>query len=311
MNSKKRQRVNVPIIGAITPRQLSIGFLVIVAAAYTLLSVGSRLLSEGFPPMTQVYMRIGIAVVALGILFRKKLRPAHILRTPPHDLLILFTMGTIGYSIAVYFVTLGALNAKLVNVAVIFASVPFFSYLYSFIFLKKPFQAKLSLLLLGSLVGIGLVATKSLLPRLEAFGSGEFFTLIATATMAWFFVGRKLLSSYLNTEEITIMVMGIAAISGYILAVLRGETFSLTAFHNPHVLTGLAIGGLMNVIVNPIEIYAFKHLDAVFGSQILLLENIFALLLGFALYGEVITLPEILGGLIVVGCVAMANKIQQ
>jgi len=311
MNSKKRQRVNVPIIGAITPRQLSIGFLVIVAASYTLLSVGSRLLAEGFPPMTQVYMRIGIAVVALGIFFRKNLRPAHILQTPVSDLWILFTMGTIGYSIAVYFVTLGALNAKLVNVAVIFASVPFFSYLYSFIFLKKSFDAKLTLLLCCSLVGIGLVATKSYLPRLEAFGSGEFFTLIATATMAWFFVGRKLLSAHLNTQEITIMVMGIAAISGWILAIFRGETFSLTAFQNPHVLTGLAIGGLMNVIVNPIEIYAFKHLDAVFGSQILLLENVFALLLGFILYGEIITPPEILGGLIVVCCVAVANKIPQ
>ncbi|MFZ5535665.1 MAG: DMT family transporter [Patescibacteria group bacterium] len=311
MNSKKPQQVNLPGIGSITPRQLSIGFLVIVAAAYTLLSVGSRLLAEGFPPMTQVYMRIGIATVALSMMFRKKLRPAHMAKTPTPDLWLLITMGTIGYSIAVYFVTLGALNAKLVNVAVIFASVPFFTYLYSFIFLKKPFNAQLTLLLIGSLVGISLVATKSFIPRLEAFGSGEFFTLIATATMAWFFVGRKLLSAHLNTQEITIMVMGIAAISGWILALFRGETFSLSAFQNPHVLTGLAIGGLMNVIVNPIEIYAFKHLDAVFGSQILLLENVFALLLGFMIYGELITLPEILGGLIVIGCVAIANKLPQ
>lgn len=261
--------------------------------------------------MTQVYMRILLATIALTIVFRKNIRWSHITKTPPRDMWILLTMGTIGYSIAVYFVTLGAINAKLVNVAIIFASVPFFSYLYAFIFLKKPFTIKLTTPLLLSLMGISFVATKSFTPKLASFGLGEWFTLIATATMAWFYVGRKLLSKHLNTQEITVLLMAIAALSGWILALIRRETFSLSAFANPHVLLGLVIGGLMNVIVNPIEIYAFDHLDAVFGSQILLLENVFALLFGYFLYSETVSLPEIIGGLIVVGSVYIANKLPQ
>ena len=292
----------------ISQRSLSIGFLVIVSASYTLLSVGSRLLSEGFQPMTQVYMRVALATFALLLLFRKKIRWKTIRSMPRSDALIILTMGTIGYSIGVYFITLGALNAKLVNVAIIFASVPFFSYAYSFFFLKKPLDLKLTGLLILSLIGISIVATKSFTPRFAEFGIGEIFTLIATATMAWFFVGRKMLSRHLNTHEITITVMGVAAMSGLILALLRGETFSLTAFTNPHVLLGLAIGGFMNALVNPIEIYAFEHLDAVFGSQILLLENVFALLFGYLIYREMVTIPEIIGGLIVVGSVYFANR---
>ncbi|MBI5019593.1 DMT family transporter [Candidatus Gottesmanbacteria bacterium] len=311
MNSQKQQVTNVPLLGSVNVRHLSVGFLVIVSAAYTLLSVGSRLLSEGFQPMTQVYMRILLATIALIIVFRKKIRVAHIAKTPMRDRWVLFTMGTIGYSVAVYFVTLGALNAKLVNVAIIFASVPFFSYLYAFLFLKKRFDLKLTGLLLVSLIGISFVATKSFAPRLEAFGTGEWFTLLATATMAWFFVGRKLLSNHLNTEEITVTVMAVAAVSGFILAVIRMETFSISAFANPHVLLGLAIGGLMNVLVNPIEIYAFDHLDAVFGSQILLLENVFALLFGYLLYAETVSFPEIIGGLIIIISVYIANRIPQ
>ena len=311
MNSKKQQRIDIPVFGSVSTRHLSIGFLTVVAAAYTLLSIGSRLLSEGFQPMTQVYMRIAIATIALSVMFRKHLRWGTIRSIPSRDLWILLTMGTIGYSIAVYFVTLGALNAKLVNVAIIFASVPFFSYLYAFLFLKKPFDIKLTLLLLLSLVGIGFVATKSFVPRLEAFGIGEWFTLLATATMAWFYVGRKLLSKHLNTQEITVVVMAIAAISGWILALMRHETFSLSAFTNTHVLLGLLIGGLMNVIVNPIEIYAFDHLDAVFGSQILLLENVFALIVGYLVYAETISFPELIGGCIIVGSVYIANRLPQ
>lgn len=307
----KQQKTILPILGNIYTKHLSIIFLIFVAAAYTLLSVGSRLLAEGFQPMTQVYMRIAIATIALILMFRKNLRWIRIRTIPIRDVWILLTMGTIGYSIAVYFATLGALNAKLVNVAIIFASVPFFSYLYAFIFLKKPFDIKLTALLSISLIGIGFVATKSFIPKLEAFGIGEWFTLIATATMAWFFVGRKLLSKHLNTQEITVVVMAIAAISGWILALMRHETFSLSAFTNMHVLLSLLIGGLMNVIVNPIEIYAFDHLDAVFGSQILLLENVFALIIGYLVYAETISLPEVIGGLIIVACVYIANRLPQ
>lgn len=311
MNSKKQQGTNIPFFGFVNTRYLSIGFLVVVSAAYTLLSIGSRLLAEGFQPMTQVYMRIALATITLMVVFRKKIRWSRVTSTPARDGWILLTMGTIGYSVAVYFVTLGALNAKLANVAIIFASVPFFSYLYAFFFLKKPFDVKLTGLLLISLVGISFVATKSFVPRLETFGIGEWFTLLATATMAWFFVGRKALSKHLNTEEITVVVMAIAAVSGFILALIRRETFSLAVFTNPHVILGLAIGGLMNVIVNPIEIYAFEHLDAVFGSQILLLENVFALLFGYLLYAETITMPELAGGLIIVSSVYIANKLPQ
>ena len=245
------------------------------------------------------------------VLLRKKLRWAKIISIPSRDLLILSSMGTIGFSIAVYFVTLGVLNAKLVNVAIIFSSVPFFSYLYAYIFLKKPLNAKLIGLIALSLVGIAMVATKSFIPQLAAFGTGEWFTLLATATMAWFYVGRKLLSPHLNTNEITLIVMAIAAITALIFALIRGETFALSAFINPHILLGLLIGGGMNALVNPIEIFAFNHLDAVLGSQILLLDTIFALLFGYLFYQEIITFPEVIGGIIVISSVYLASKLSR
>jgi len=304
-------KARIPIIGNVSARTLSIGFLVIVSASYTLLSIAARLLSEGFQPMTQVWLRIALGTVALTLILRKQLRWKRMLGMPARDRWILLSMGTIGYSVAVYFVTLGAINAKLVNVSVIFASAPLFAYLYAYLFLKKPFDGKLLGLLLVSLLGIAVVATKSFVPLLAPFGVGEWYTLIATATMTWFFVGRKTLSPHLNTSEITIAVMTIAAVSGFLIALIRGETITLSAFTNTHVLLGLAIGGFMNALVNPIEIYAFKHLDAVLGSQILLLETVFSLIFGFLFYAELASLPEFVGGLIIIGSVYIANKLPQ
>lgn len=298
-------------ITSFSPRTLAVAALIFVAAGYTLLNVGSRLLAEGFQPMTQVYLRIALGTILVYLMFRKKIRWGHIVSMPHRDFWILTSMGTIGFSIAVYFVTIGVLNAKLVNVAIIFSSVPFFSYVYAYLFLKKPPHARLLGLLVVSLIGITIVSTKSFIPHLASFGIGEWFTLLATATMAWFYVARKMLSAHLNTAEITIVVMIIAALSGFVLALIRQETFSLSAFANPHVLIGLAIGGSMNAVVNYIEVFAFNHLDAVIGSQILLLDNVFALIFGYLLYSETIGLPEVIGGLLVIGSVYFANKLNQ
>ncbi len=288
---------------------VAVSLLVLVSAGYTLLQISSRLLSTGFQDMTQVYMRVGLGTIIAILLFRKKLSLKHIRATPIRDRLILLCMGTVGFSIGVYFITVGVLNAKLVNTSVIFASVPFFSYIYAFFFLKKPIDVKLVLLLCLSLVGIAIVGSKSIIPRLDTFGIGEFYTLLAAATMAVFYVGRKMLSDHLNNSEITITVMIIAAVSGFIIAQLKGETFQLSVFSDPLVILGLAIGAGMNIVANFAETYAFKHLDAVIGSQILLLENIFSLIAGYFLYHEIISLPEIIGASIVIGSVILANRI--
>lgn len=292
-------------------RTLAILALLITALGYSLLNVGSRFLAEGFPPMTQVYMRVSLATLLLTVLFWKKLRWEKIRSMPSRDAAVICSMGTIGFSICVYFITLAVLTTKLVSVTIVYASVPFFSYLYSYLFLKKPVNPRLIALLIVSLIGISFLASRSFTPSLSQFGLGEWYALIATATAAWFYVGRKLLSDHLNTQEITVTVMIVASVSAIAFALPGGETFQLSAFTNPIVLIGLAIGIGMNALVNPIEIFAFKHLDAVLGSQILLLDNVFSLFLGYVLYREIISLPELAGGAIVIGCVYAANRLPQ
>lgn len=309
MNSKKQQRIDIPFFGFLPTRSLSIGLLTIAAAAYTILNIASRFLAEGFPVMTQVYMRVSIGTLMLTILFWKSLRWKRIVTMPKKDFAVMLSMGVIGFTLVVYFITQGVLNTKLVNVTVVFASVPFFSYLYSFLFLKKTIHYKLIGLLCVSLIGIMFLSTKSFTPKLTSFGLGEWFAFLAAATAGWYYVGRKLLSDHLSIKEITVVIMMIASLSAFIFALIRGETFSPSAFTHPIVLLGLFMGSSMNALVNPIEIFAFKHLDAVVGTQILLLDNIFALILGYLIFSETVTSPEIIGGLIVIGSVYFANKL--
>ena len=55
-------------------RSWSIGALLLTAACFPLFSVVSRLVNEGFAPLTQVYLRIGLGLVFTMVFFSKQIR---------------------------------------------------------------------------------------------------------------------------------------------------------------------------------------------------------------------------------------------
>ena len=102
--------------------------------------------------------------------------------------------------------------------------------------------------------------------------------------------------------------MFIAFICSLVTALFAKETLSLAAFSNPIALLGLFLGGTLNLVATTLETFGFKHLDAVAGSQLLLLENIFAPIFGYFFYHEYILPIEFLGALLVVAGVWMYVK---
>ena len=149
-------------------KQRAIFALGIVAFSYALLSVVVRLMNAGFGPFTQVYIRIGLGCLLTAIFFYKKIRFSKFSTISVKDWLFLLLMGTFGYGFAVDFVTLGTLQTKLLDVAVIASTTPFFIFLFSILILRKPFRSSLFLFVLMAFYGVCLLATKSLLPTLMA-----------------------------------------------------------------------------------------------------------------------------------------------
>lgn len=289
-------------------KQLAILALIAVAIGFAVLNVGIRLMAIGFEPMTQVWLRLLVALILVIILFRRQIRPRAIASTKLRDWFWLFVMGTVGYSLGVAFVTLGALQAKLINVSVLTSTIPFFVFLYSLVLLRKSTRPRMLVFLLISFVGAAMVATHAFPPTLSNLGMGEIFVLLSAAAFAWYSVGRKLLSNHLNNSEITIIVMTIAFIASLFAAVAMGETFHVSALLNPAVLLGLAIGAGFNIVATQFENFAFQHLNAVVGSQILLIENAVAPLLGYTLYSEVAGPYEAIGAaLVIAGVVGMTR----
>jgi drug/metabolite transporter (DMT)-like permease len=289
-------------------QKLAIWALVVVAVGYALLNLSIRFMAEGFGPFTQTYLRLVLGFVVAYLLFRKSIRYKVIKSTPMRDWLVILLMSTIGYSIAVAFVTLGALNAKLVNVSVLTSTIPFFAAIYTYFVFRKRTSNHLLVLLLVSFIGAAMVATKSFPPLLDNIGIGEVFVLLSAAGFAWYGVGRKMLSKHLNNYEITVLTLGLAAVSATVTALVVGESLDPAGFLNPLVLLGLAIGAGFNIVSSQFENFAFQHVSAVSGSQILLLENAVSPVIGYLIYAEVVGWYEAVGALLIIGSVIVSVR---
>jgi drug/metabolite transporter (DMT)-like permease len=284
----------------LSTKQKAIVALCIVALSYSLLGVAVRLMSTGFGPFTQVYLRIGLSFILTIIFFYKKIDFLKILKITKRDWLILIAMGTLGYGFAVDFVTLGLLHTKLLNAAVIASTTPFFVLLYTLIFFRKSFRLSLLFYLIISFYGVLIIATGSLIPALAGFGDGDLFVLVFAAFSGVYVLGRKLLSSFLNDAEIAVIVMFFAFLSSLTSAIIANEGLQLSGFFNATAMMGFVLGGVFNLTATTFQNFGFSKLNAVLGSQILLLQNVFSAIFGFLLYTELISQIEFIGAILVV-----------
>ena len=105
--------------------------------------------------------------------------------------------------------------------------------------------------------------------------------------------------------------MIVATLVGFFISQLKGETIDIIAIRSNALLVfiGLLLGSSLNMIASFLENYAFEHIDAVLGNQILMLDSIFSLVVGYLFYNEVIGVTELIGSAIILTTVVISNKV--
>ncbi len=295
------------MVRAYSRRQLAVVSLILVSFIYTLLNVASRFLALEFESFTQVYLRILLGFLIGTILFKRNINFPKIKSTSIKDWCWLFLMGVVGYSVFVYLITLGAINTKLINVSIIYSTFIFFVYILSAFFLKENYDKKIIVMLAASFWGMVMLTTNNIMPTNLTLNKGDIYVFLSAAAFSLFILGRKKLSNDLNNEEITVVVMAIAFVTSFVFAYILGQSVELVNFTNPLVLLGLIIGGIGNIVSTFLENFAFEHLSSVIGSQLLLSENIFSLIIGYILYNETISFIQVFGVTVVIGSVYYTN----
>lgn len=116
-------------------------------------------------------------------------------------------------------------------------------------------------------------------------------------TSSWNTLSKKVSAKY-SVWQLSLTDNILNFIFCFTLSIIIGETWVRIDLSTPWLGNFLML--LAFLITGILMIYGFKYLDAQIASLLLLSEIIFAIILGFVVYGEVISLATFLGGIIII-----------
>lgn len=289
-----------------TDRSKGILSLVLLALVFASMGLFVRFLSIDLLLFQQVYFRVGAAFVFSLLFFYKSLDFSKLTQIGSKDWTIIFVRSISFYVIGVTLFTQAIILTKYSNVTFI-GALPMVAIL-GFILLKEKVTLVKILLILLAFIGVVLVAVTDY-SNLLSWGRGEILALISTFFFSLSYIARKWQSDKLNNKEITAIIF---FVSFWLL--LGASLFKGDGIPSPNwnVLLVLAIigAGIFNILNLFLTNYGFEKVNSVLASNILTLESVFAVILGFIFFKEIPNAKELIGGVMILVSVVLMNRIE-
>jgi len=290
----------------LSDKQKSIWALIAYTFIGNIMAIWVRILGTHFEVLQQVAMRslaggiIGLILFSFNkqIDFKKILElkikgyPLMILRS------VLLISGIILYTNAI-------LITKLANVGLIFGMPT--TALLGIIILKEKLTKKKAWLILFSFVGVAIIAIKDV-NNLFVWNKGEVMIFISTFFYAGTNIMRKLIPKEINHKEVGSIGALFVAVFAFILSYFLYN--DLSAFHTFNSKIGLTIiaAGITFVSLGILGSIGFSKLEAIVANNLLVLEVVFGILIGFIAFGEIPVIRDIIGGIIILISAYLINK---
>jgi len=288
-----------------TEYQKGVLALILLALVFASMGLFARYLATGFLLFQQVYLRMLAAFIVGYAVFRKQISIGKFRKLPLREWLIIL-FRAVSYSLfGIILFTQAIIIAKYSNVSFI-GSLPMTAIL-GFVLLREKLSFRKLVLVLFAFVGVLLISVKDYSNMLN-WGKGEILTLISTVFFSLSYIARKWQSDLLNNEELTTANFLVAFLVVFILSILKGDGLPISGW-NWGLLLAVIGAGIFNISNVFLTNYGFQRVEAVLASNILTLESVFAVILGFLFYREIPLPKELLGGLIITLSVIGTNRL--
>lgn len=285
------------------------GIVAIILAALVFASMGIfvRYLKDDLLLFQQVYLRIFVAFFLALILFYKDLHFSKLKTLGKKDWQLIAFRGISMY-IGVTLFSEAMLLTLYSNVSFI-SALPMVAIL-GVILLKEKITLPKVLWVLLSFVGVILVAVQSYADIFH-WGTGELLSLASIFFFSLSYISRKFHTQTLNNHELTTLMFFFGGIAIFVFSLFAGEGIpSLQSSSNTFWLT-LFLAGLFNVMNVYLTNYGFQKIDAILANNLLTLESLFAIILGFMFFQEVPAMKELFGGLLIIASVIGMNQLEK
>ena len=291
----------------LTNRQKGIIALIFLTVIFASMGLFVRYLNTGFALLQQVYLRVFAAFCLSLIFFHREINLKKIPKISVKEWGLIVFRAISMYLIGVTLFSKAILETKYSNVSFI-AAIPLVA-LYGFVFFKEKVSLKKILLISLSFIGVVIISVTDY-SNVFQFGYGELLAFISAISFGLSYVARKWHSDLLNNKEITVLIFLVSAFIVFTVSVLVGEGIPILN-NQIGLLTAVLGSGLFNVFNLYLTNFGFQHVEAVLASNLLTLESVFAVLLGFIFYRELPLTRELIGGIIIIISVVYLNKIQE
>ena len=292
----------------ITEKQKGILSLIALAGVFASMGLFARTLSTfGFSILQQVYMRIFAATLIGVIVFYKDLHPKKLIKISAKEWAVLWFRAGAFYLFGVSLFSYAIIHAKYSSVSFI-TSFPLTA-VFGFVILKEKITLHKLFFLAVAFVGVVFISVKDY-SQILVWGTGEIVALVSTFFFSLSYIARKWHSNILNNKEITQLLLLFAFMLLIITSFFVGEGLPKVTW-SPPLLKVIFGAGLFNVTNLLLANYGFQKVDAVSAGNILMLESLFAIILGFIFYQEIPTIIELVGGIVIVVSVFGINKTQK
>jgi drug/metabolite transporter (DMT)-like permease len=293
----------------LTDRQKGIAALVTLALVFASIGLFARYLSTNFSVFQQVYMRVGAALTIALIVFRKELDFSKLKKISKKEWLVLLLRAVSMYVFGVTLFSQAIVLAKYSNVSFI-GGLPMTA-LLGFVLLKERISLWKIVFIVLAMLGVLLIAVQDF-TQIWVWGYGEMLALISTFFFALSYVTRRWQTNLLNNKEMTIIVFVLSFVLLFISSLGLGDGLP-NPTHGWTIPLILAImgAGIFNIMNLFLVNYGFDKVEAVLASNILTIESLFAIIIGFIAYGEAPVLKELIGGALIVTSVIAMNEVEK
>jgi len=277
-------------------KKLAITVAVVEALLFVILSVSVRLMGKSFSIPQQMFVRLLGASLLCIILFYPKIKNIKLSEISVIEWFIYIARSFIYYGLSVTLITYALLHTTL-GIVSFASSLPIMG-LLGYLYYKEKFNLKIIPIILLSVVGLALLSKINLSDfklnsgLIAALGSLLFFD---TA----FLMVRLHNKKYTNYQN-TAIILAFSWLVPLITLLVQHKRLwpahvSLEAY------IGLGISIILNVANLFFINYIFSNLKAFVAGNILLLEGVFALIIGYIFFNEGVDLLQVVGVLIILG----------
>lgn len=271
------------------------------AFLFSIFGVFTRVLSTEASILSQLIIRSIMMIVAFLCIVaftktNKKVKKQH---------MPIFILRGIAIVLNLYFF-IQAVNVLPIGLTmfIFFASSLVTNFFIGYVFFKESITKIKLISLLASVAGMILVyqdsiATFALAPMVFAGVSGAFFGISGSTSK---FVNPHYHIFYISLVEYCIALLGSIVLIGLLTETVSFQ-YSSSIYLTFAAYSGVSVFALFSLL------YGFKYVESQIGGLILLSEIVFALFVGYIVYGETITTFALLGGGLILAGASIPNLV--